>query len=68
MTVKKCEKDKQIAKLQRKIKSLESKNQKQAAELKANRKEIRGLHKEENKKKDNTISLTKEQYKLLSDL
>lgn len=51
MTVKKSEKDKQIAKLLRKVKNLESKNKKQAEELKASKKTIKKQDQKEKKNK-----------------
>lgn len=70
MTVKKCKKDKQIAKLLRRVEHLEAKNEQTAAKLKDANKTIKKLKRQEekNKKKETTIRLTREQRQLMSDI
>lgn len=70
MTVKKCEKDKKIAKLLRKVERLEAKNKDTSDKLKDANKTIKKMKRqdEKNKKKEWTIKLTKEQQRLLSDV
>ena len=67
MTVRKSEKDKEIARLKRELNKVNNDLAKKKEELKSTRSKLMGL-KAENKKKEQTIILTEEQSRLLSEL
>ena len=68
MTVRKSEKDKGITRLKRELNKVNNDSAKKKEKLKSARSELRGLKAENNKKKEQTIRLTEEQSRLLSEL
>lgn len=68
MTVRKSENEKLITKLQRKLAPREKDIAKLKAGRKADKKRIKNLQRENNKKKDKTVTLTRNQSRLLSEL